>query len=235
MLGSEAVIYGTDLAWIQSVGFGGLARGAAPEIIRRLRMARVERVVDAGCGAGELTATLCDAGFAVTAIDTSAELLAIARARASRAEFVEGSLHEIDLPECEAIVALGEPLTYEPTDVGRFFKRAAECLPQGGLLIFDVIETGEPSLNAKSWISGEDWAVGVETTELGNQLTRSIETFRRVGELYRRGREVHRVRLFDTKEVLTALAALGFSVETATAYGAQTLAQRRRAFFCTRL
>jgi hypothetical protein len=48
--------YQEDLAYIQSVGFGDLARGAAPEILRRLRAAHcpVRRIVDVGCGAGPL-------------------------------------------------------------------------------------------------------------------------------------------------------------------------------------
>ena len=33
------------------------------------------------------------------------------------------------------------------------------------MLIFDVIETGEPSLAGRFWTSGTDWAVVAETTE----------------------------------------------------------------------
>ena len=66
-------------------------------------------------------------------------------------------------------------------------------------------------------------------------LVRSIETFRRVGEFYRRGREVHRVRLFDSGSLRDELAVCGFEVETAREYGAQTLGPRRRAFFASRV
>jgi hypothetical protein len=105
------------------------------------------------------------------------------------------------------------------------------------MLIFDVIELGEPSLAGKSWTCGEDWAVLVETTEDqdSRMLVRTIETFRRVDQLYRRGREVHRVRLFDTRTLTEVLAQCGFATVTAQAYGEQPLAPRRSAFFCTRL
>ena len=61
-------------------------------------------------------------------------------------------------------------------------------------VIFDLIGLGEPSLDGKSWTCGEDWAVLVETTEDQDSpmLIRTIETFRRVDQLYRRGREAHR-------------------------------------------
>ena len=236
-------IYQEDLAYIQSAGFGGMAREAAPEIVRLLRDAsvRVRRVVDVGCGAGPMTRALVDAGFEVTGIDTSAELLAIAQADVPEARFIHGSVYGVEMPPCEAIVALGEPLTYheDGADAGArvagFFRKASEVLPVGGMLIFDVIETGTPSLAGRFWSSGEDWAVLAETGEdqAARTLVRKIETFRRVGDLYRRGCEVHRVRLFDTAVLLDQLAQSGFATLTAQEYGEQKLGPRRRAFFAT--
>ena len=138
---------------------------------------------------------------------------------------------------------MGEPLTYHTEDadgdtlVKGFLERAATVLPAGGTLIFDVIELGEPSLTGRVWSSGNDWAVLVDTRENQDSrtLVRDIETFRRVEQLYRRGREVHRVRLFDTRTLCNQLAACGFAIETAQEYGAQRLGPRRRAFFCTRI
>jgi SAM-dependent methyltransferase len=237
-----ATLYGQDLAFIQAKGFGDLARGAAPEIVRLLRSAStpVKRVVDLGCGAGPLSAVLVEAGFEVTGIDVSDELLSIARACPS-AGFIQASIYDLEIPKCEAILAAGELLTYHEADgaegrVRSFFRRASETLPSGGMLIFDVIEMGEPSLAGRFWKTGEDWAVLSETEEDQSvrSLIRRIETFRRVGDLYRRGREVHRVRLFDTGEVCGWLETAGFNFTTAQSYGDFRLAQRRRAFFCTR-
>ena len=237
--------YGPDLAYIQAAAFGGLARGAAPEIVRLLKSAAIpiHSVVDVGCGAGVLSAALVDSGFSVTGIDNSAELVTVARASVSQARFGAGSIYEVDIPRCEAIVALGEPLTYHSEDadadglVRNFFQRSSAVLPSGGLLIFDVIETGAPPLSGRFWTSGEDWAVLAETSEgqVARRLVRTIETFRRTGDLYRRGREVHHVRLFETSELIGALAGFGFAVRTAQAYGTYPLAPRRRAFFCRKL
>lgn len=142
-------LYGEDLAYIQGIAFGGLARGAAPEIVRLLKSANtpVRRVVDLGCGAGVLTSALIEAAFDVTAVDDSAHLLALAAATAPGARFVKASIHHLEIPECEAILAIGEPLTYHP-EIGEadclvwnFFQKAARILPAGGMLIFDIIET----------------------------------------------------------------------------------------------
>ena len=247
-------LYGQDLAYIHAAGFGGLARGAAPEIVRRLQSAAspIHRVVDVGCGAGPLAAHLVAAGFEVTGVDPSADLIGLARAAVPQADFLQASIYEIELPACEAIIAIGEPLTYHAAgaDADRLlhdlFRRVSAALPAGGMFIFDVIETGEPPLTGRSWLSGEDWAVMAETSEdpPAHTLTRGIETFRRTGDLYlrdlyagdlyRRGRETHNVRLFDAAELSGKLSACGFTVETARAYGAYALPPRRRAFFCTR-
>ena len=237
--------YERDLAYIQAVGFGSFARAMAPEIIRILNRAsiQIQHVVDVGCGAGPLTEALVEAGFAVTGIDTSAELLEIAPKAAPAARFINASVYDVPLPPCEAIVALGESLTYhaEQVDaerlVDQFFESAADVLPAGGMLIFDVIETGEPSLCGRYWSSGDDWAVLSETSEYQTErtLVRDIQSFRRVGESYRRAHEVHTVRLFDARVLTEQLALRGFKTETAQSYGARALPPRRRAFFATRI
>jgi SAM-dependent methyltransferase len=198
--------------------------------------------MDVGCGAGPLTTALVEAGFDVTGVDTSADLLELARARVPAAHFVHASAYDVPIQGYDAVIALGEPLTYHSDTaiadrlVNDFFERVAEALPSGGMLIFDVIGLGEPSLAGRTWISADDWAVLVETTE--NQaertLVRNIEIFRRDGEAYRRSREVHTVRLFDVRALSDQLASCGFAAETAQSYGAQPLPPRRHAFFATR-
>jgi len=238
-------LYQRDLAYVHAAAFQGLARGAASEIVRRLQSCgtRVRRVMDVGCGAGPLTRALIDAGFDVTGVDPSAELLELARANAPTAHFLHASAYDVQVQGFDAVVALGEPLTYHPEGadadhlVCRFFQRVADALPPRGMLIFDVIGLGEPSLAGRTWASGDDWAVLVETTE--NQaertLVRNIDTFRRIGEGYRRSREVHRVQLFDVAALCDQLASCGFETETAQSYGTQQLPPRRYAFFASRL
>jgi len=238
-------LYKQDLAYIQAAAFGEFARGAAPEIVRLLTSAsiKVHKVVEVGCGAGPLTLALADAGFEVTAIDISADLMGIASANVPTGHFINASVYDEKIPPCEAVLAVGEPLTYHADAaaadnlIQSFFQLVSDVLPVGGILIFDVIELGEPSLTGKSWSAGEDWAVLVDTKEdqRSQTLIRNIETFRRVSGGYRRGHETHAVRLFDTGTLCNRLAAVGFVTKTAQAYGAQRLPPRRRAFFCARV
>ena len=199
--------------------------------------------MDVGCGAGPLTKALVDAGFDVTAVDKSAEMLELARANVPTAHFVHASVYDTQIRDYDAVVAVGEPLTYHPEGadadnlISGFFQRVAETLPPGGVLIFDVIGLGEPSLAGRTWSSGDDWAVLVETTEnqTARTLVRNVEVFRRIGNAYRRSHEVHRVHLFDLSVLRDQLTFYGFSTETSPSYGAQQLPPRRHAFFATRL
>ena len=236
-------IYGSDLAWIHANAFGDFARRATPEIVRRLRSSTipVRHVLEVGCGAGALTAGLIRAGFEVTAVDSSPDLIAIARTKVPRAHFVTSSIYDFGFPACDAMVALGEPLSYHSRTDGAdalvhdFFARAWAVLRPHGTMIFDIIETGEPSLTGRTWAGGDDWAALVETTEdlSARELVRTIDTFRQVDRFYRRSREVHNIRLFDRVELIARLEALGFAVETALEYGDEKLRPRRVAFFCT--
>jgi SAM-dependent methyltransferase len=108
-------LYQRDLAYVHAAAFGTLARGAAGEIVRRLQSCstRVRRVLDVGCGAGPLTEALINAGFEVTGIDSSAELLELARANVPTAHFVHASVYDVQIRAYDAVVALGEPLTYQ--------------------------------------------------------------------------------------------------------------------------
>jgi SAM-dependent methyltransferase len=237
-------LYQCDLAYVHASAFEALARGAAGEIVRLLRSfpPQIRRVLDLGCGAGPLTKALLDAGFDVTGVDTSAAMLELARANVPAAHFLCASLYDTQIQGYDALVALGEPLTYHPRGVDAegivsdFFQRAAEALPAGGMLIFDVIGLGEPSLVGRSWSSGEDWAVLVETSENQTEktLVRSIEVFRRIGDTYRRSHEVHSIRLFDIETLRKQLASCGFAAEVSQSYGAQPLPPRRHAFFAMR-
>lgn len=189
------------------------------------------------------TKALVDAGFDTVALDPSAALLERARLAAPSARFRQASAYDAALDSCDAILAIGEALTYhDPTEdaaahLRGFFGSASLALQKGGLLVFDLIETGVESLDARAWKAGPDWAVlsaSAEHREL-MQLTREIETFRDMGGgSYRRRSEVHHVRLFERGAVNLWLEQAGFEVETAAAYGFFALPRRRVAFFATR-
>ena len=246
----DMAAYGDDLAYIHDSGFGDFARGAAPGVLQTLRRNGVKDglVVDLGCGSGIWAEILLAEGYDVLGVDLSPGMLALARRRAPEAIFLEGSLHEVKLPRCAAVTALGECINYlfdpEEPDVPAaiagaavlrsLFARVHAALQPGGLFIFDVAEPGQilPDRPRHGLTSGPCWAITVDVREDAKAriLTRRMSFLRFEADDLRRGEEVHRQRLYPKKEVKTALVEAGFEVRTARAYGSVPLALAHTAF-----
>jgi hypothetical protein len=144
-------------------------------------------------------------------------------------QFRVASLLTAELPACVAVAAIGECFNYlfderhSVAGIRQVLGRAFAALVPGGLLLFDVAEPGRvPGGASRSYVEGDDWVVLVAAEEDQRQLllTRHITSFRQVGELYRRGHEVHRLRLLPRAEVVSWLDDAGFQVQTVDAYGA---------------
>lgn len=216
-----ADLYGADLAHVHDEGFDFLVRAAGPFLLGRLRAAGIDEglVVDLGCGGGIWAAELLAAGYDVLGVDVSATGLEIARKRAPRARFVHGSIHEVELPHCVAVTAIGEVVDYEgPPTLAPLLARIHDALAPGGLLAFDVAAPGrEPAGVRRARHEGDGWAIAFENAEDRERctLTRTIEV-ERAG---RRTHEVHRLRLYEPAEVVGWLEQTGFAVERREAYG----------------
>jgi SAM-dependent methyltransferase len=226
--------YRADLAYIHDAGYSGFSEGAAPWLLARLRGSGVRSglVVDLGCGSGRWARLLLAAGYDVLGVDQSAAAIALARRNAPGATFRRGSFLDAPLPRCDAVTALGEVLGYlmderlDGGSLGRVFRRVHDALRPGGLFVFDLAAPGrapggEPARHHRQ---GEGWAILSESTEdaRARVLTRRITTFVAARGGYRRGEEVHRLRLHRPPDVVAALRRAGFRVRTARAYGALT-------------
>ncbi|MBL9022056.1 MAG: class I SAM-dependent methyltransferase [Myxococcales bacterium] len=215
-------LYEQDLALVHAEGFGGYAEAALSALMPVLHGSEppVRRVLDVGCGAGAGSKALVRAGFEVIGLDPSEALLDHARRAAPEGTFLRRSAYGEPLPPADAVVAIGEPLTYHAleADAGAtlraFFAEVARALPEGGWLMFDLIDAEGPPLSTRSFRSAEDWLVVSETVEdiVGRRLVRRIETFVREpgSDTYRRRRETHHVKLFARSQVIEWLEAAGF-------------------------
>lgn len=107
-----------------------------------------KRVLEAGCGAGNLAPYFLEAGYDYTGMDVAEPMLRIAKREQPEARFVHGdmcrfSLRKFDaMRKFDAIVIVGRGFTHMPTnaqalDALRCVRRA---LRPGGVLIFDNFE-----------------------------------------------------------------------------------------------
>ena len=222
--------YGPDLAYIHHTGFGEFAESAAPGLLEILwkHGVRDGLVVEIGCGSGILARELGRAGFEVLGYDASPAMIALARETAPRARFEAGSFDAIDIPPCNAIVAMGEVLNYGTFDgVRRFIARA-----NTKLLVFDVAERDSYPPFDERRVDGDDWSVIAIKESDGVHLTRRVLTFRVEGESMRRTEEVHRLELYDRAEMKAVLREHGFRVTVRRSYGTRRLPEGHAVYVC---
>jgi len=118
------------------------------------------------------------------------------------------------------------------------FRRIFSSLRPGGLFLFDLAGPGlaRKEDSARTFAEGLGWSIMVEKeADLSRHLlTRRIVAFRKVGKLYRRSEEVHRLRLYDPSQVTSLLRDAGFSVRALSRYGTQRLLPGRTAFLASK-
>jgi SAM-dependent methyltransferase len=234
--------YGEDLAYIHDVGHADFALGSAPGILEILKDNGVPDglLVDLGCGSGLWARELLRAGYRVHGIDISEAMIELARAKAPGAEFRVGSLFEAEIPPCDAVTAISEVLNYlfdpenEERGLDLLFQRVHDALRPGGVFVFDVLGPGQVpgGVRKRGFSEGPDWAVlnEKEEDEEGGTMERRIVSFRKVGDLYRRTDEVHRVRLYEPEEITAGLGRAGFEVAAMDSYGRNPLGENHAAF-----
>lgn len=223
-------MYGSDLAFIHDAGFGDFARAVAPEIARMLLKAGLKggRVVEFGCGSGILAAHLHRSGYDVSAFDISPAMIRIARKAAPGVRFRVASLGSADIPACEAVVGIGEVVTYLPggrTTLQRFCSKAHAALRPGGVLIFDFIESAARRTYPTKIINGPDWTLAVNATFSRSRrvLTRRMLMTRRTRRGVTRSRETHHVRIYDRRMIRRLLEQCEFTVTMRRSYGCHRL------------
>lgn len=104
-----------------------------------------EKVLELAGGTGILAVELAEAGFQVTALDLSEEMLAIAFQRASQAEvpvqFIQGNMLDLsEIGRYDAVTCYSDSICYmqDQTQVQQVFHEVHQVLEDGGVFLFDV-------------------------------------------------------------------------------------------------
>jgi SAM-dependent methyltransferase len=179
--------------------------GVRPDLVAYLALAEefgARRVLDVGCGTGNLALLLAGRGLAVTGVDPAAASLAVAAAKdpAGRVSWVHG--------DAAAVAGLGADLAVMTGNVAQVFLSDADwaaalrgvhgALRPGGAFVF---ETRRPE--ARAW---EQWAVqrpaetaaGVERRFALTEVRPPLVSFR------------YTYRFLGTGEVITSDSTLRF-------------------------
>ncbi|MGC9395703.1 MAG: class I SAM-dependent methyltransferase [Anaerolineae bacterium] len=179
----------THAAWEANAAFWDARIGEGNDFVnvliwpatqRLLELQPGERVLDAGCGNGLYARKLAALGAHVVAFDFSAELIALARARAVDAERA-GSIqyHVLDGTDEAALLALGEGsfdaaicqmALFDMAEIAPLMRAVARLLKPGGRFIFSVTHPCFNNNHSVHFAEQED-CDGVIVTTYGVKIT----------------------------------------------------------------
>jgi SAM-dependent methyltransferase len=186
-------------------------------------------VLDVGCGTGELLLRLLDEGVHGTGVDLSAEMLVVAKEKFNESGYpllLEQNMCTMPkLGWFDVVTVFCDSINYlsEEQDVQQAFKRVADQLKEGGLLLFDFhsISKIEDGFIGQTFADdGED--IAYIWTSFSGEYDYSVEhelSFFIKDEhgRYERYNELHKQRTFSVRTYQQWLEEAGFIVETITA------------------
>jgi SAM-dependent methyltransferase len=205
---------------------------------------KVHRVLDLGCGTGQHAIRLARRGYAVTGVDRSAEMLAIARAKAgtlensaSRPTFVEGDVTRLrlDVAPFDAVLMMFAVLSYQVSNetVHHALETVRAHLRVGGVFVCDVwfgpaVLAQRPSARKKTVETPEGHVVRSVHSSLDIDAQRADVHYHvqrlRGTDVIAEVSETHRMRFFSAHEIeqsfeasrLTLLQLRGFMTDATT-------------------
>ena len=179
--------------------------------------------LDLACGTGAMSLLLAKAGYQVTGVDLSEEMLTVAYDKAvaledNRPFFVRQSMQRLRLPEpVDWVLCCLDSINYltDPAACRETFRRVYRALKPGGVFLFDV-NTPEKlrEMDGQVFLDEDDdvfcvWRGSYEETE--RICTYGMDLFQRQGGLWRRSQEEHRQYAYSLDELREFLQEAGFA------------------------
>jgi SAM-dependent methyltransferase len=180
------------------------------------------RLLDAACGTGKSFLPFLERGYSVTACDISAEMVALARAKAPQAELFVGDIRSLErIGSFDLITCLDDSVNYlvDDGDLDAAFASLARNLAPDGVLVFDVntLSTYRTTFARDMTLDGPSvflaWRGGCsESAEPGCLAELVVEAFGELeAGLYERVATRHIQRHHPRPDVERALAGAGLA------------------------
>ena len=191
-------------------------------LIRKLSRFPLSRGLDVGCGGGWFTRAFQKHGYAVTGMDSSAEMLDAAQENAlregQRGEYILGDISKTKLPcRFDFVTAINDCINYIPkTKLSSALKNIRGGLQKGGIFLFDVSSPRKFEEKIANTVSVDDrdevtyFSFNRRETD---GVTMEVSLFvKETDGKYARFDEVHRQYEYSEAELISALEENGFSV-----------------------
>lgn len=186
-----------------------------------------KRLLDVGCGTGNLTIRLKKAGFNVVGLDGSAQMLSSAVSKDSGIFWVCQDMTEIELgEEFDAVISTLDSINHleSKAEIERCFCRINENLKTGGAFVFDVntVYKHREILGNNTFVYDAEGAYCVwlnEFSEQDNGVSIDLDIFFEEEDgSYTRGGESFREIALENDEMQKLLRKCGFEITAVYEY-----------------
>ncbi len=212
--------------------------------IMRLKAQNLVNGLDIGCGGGWFTRAFTRAGYQMTGLDVSSEMLNYAQAQAAkegvRGEYILGDITKFHSPKkFDFATAINDCINYIPKNkLETAFKKVASALKKGGIFLFDISSKRkfcEKLANTVSVDDREDVTYLCFNKEELDGVTMEVTLFCKGADgSYSRLDEWHRQYAYEEGEIRSALQKAGFSVVEVTGHLGEDKEESDRIFFYAR-
>ncbi|MFG6101402.1 class I SAM-dependent methyltransferase [Leptothoe sp. EHU-05/26/07-4] len=180
------------------------------------------RILDLGCGSGQLASLLFESGYQVTGIDISEKLLSYARKNAPEVEFVQSDIRLLEYsPTFNGIFSKGALMVMMSLEgLEDVFRRVYSALLGNGVFMFDVRQEESVMSWGKSLADAHTKTLSVEddyvwmcrsTYEPGEKVMHNFFTvFELVDSTWLRTDTDFYGKIFSTEEIKENLEKVGF-------------------------
>ncbi len=178
--------------------------------------------LDVGCGGGWFTRAFQKAGYQMTGLDVSAEMLDYAQETALKAgvrsEYLLGDITKIKLPRrFDFVTAINDCMNYIPKNkLNTAVKNVASALKKGGIFLFDISSPRkfrEKIANTVCADDREDVTYISFNKEESDGVAMDVTLFvKREDGAFERLDETHRQYLYTEAEICQTLENNGFEI-----------------------
>ncbi|MFQ3542705.1 class I SAM-dependent methyltransferase [Halobacillus rhizosphaerae] len=182
----------------------------------------IQSILDLGCGTGEITCRLSEAGFQLTGVDLSEEMLSLAAQKSpgTKINWLHQDIRELKgLENFDCIVSFCDVLNYITTeeDLQRVFKNAYHSLTDSGLFIFDVHSLH----HIQDHLLGETFAEVYDDIsyiwlcdpgDMNDTVVHDLTFFLQSEDVYERFDEQHVQRGYSVSEIERQITSAGFQL-----------------------
>ena len=189
------------------------------------------QVLELAGGSGSLAVLLVQAGYQVTALDLSADMLALAEAKLAQADvtvpLLQGDMRDLSgLGPYDAVTCFDDSICYMPdlANVTQVFQQVASVLPIGGRFLFDAHSLYQMDERFPGYMYNYQTAdYAFLWTSYAGEQPHSVEhdltffVYDEAIDAYHPLTETHHERTYPLADYEAALTAAGFELTGVTA------------------